>query len=106
MTYADLLKETAIKKQKALKELNSALRGPAGFLCKAEMESNMGAVAWLWLAKDFCEALSDHISEFIDQANGEITDELADIEQIYMAYEDDDPDLYDLLPVEAQLFTA
>lgn len=44
------------------------------------------------------------IDEFIDQAGGVNTEEAHEIGDIYMAYEDDDPDLYNLLPVEAQLF--
>lgn len=104
MTYADLLKETAIKKAEAIKEINTALNGTCGFLVKAEIEKKPGAVAWHRLAKEFCETLAEHIDEFIDQAGGVNTEEAHEIGNIYMAYEDDDPDLYNLLPVEAQLF--
>lgn len=42
MTYSDLLKETADKKKTAIAELNEALKGPAGFLVKAEIERDPG----------------------------------------------------------------
>ena len=103
MTYEDLLRETEQKKRKARKELNNALRGNTGFLVKAEIERDPGMVAWLWLAKDFCESVAAHIDEWVtddpwDFQNRELSD-------IYMAYEDGREDLYELLPVEAQLFT-
>ena len=102
-TYEDLLRETEQKKRKAIKELNAALRGDAGFLVKAEIERNPGMVAWLWLAKDFCEAVAEHIGEWMSDDPWDYQSrELADI---YMAYEDSREDLYELLPVEAQLFT-
>lgn len=104
MTYADLLKETAAKKRKAIAEINAALKGPCGFLVKAEIEKKPGAVAWHWLAKEFCETLAQHVSEFIDQAGGVDSMEAHEIGDIYMAYEDGDENLYDLLPIEAQLF--
>ncbi len=104
MTYADLLKETADKKRKAIAEINAALKGPCGFLVKAEIEKKPGAVAWHWLAKKFCETLAEHVDEFIDQAGGVNTMEAREIGDIYMAYEDGDENLYDLLPIEAQLF--
>ena len=105
MTYADLLKITAEKKAKAIRELNRSIRNPAsGFLVKAEIERNPGAVAYHWLAKEFCETLAEHVEEFIEQTGNVDSIEAHEIGSIYMAYEDSDPDLYDMLPVEAQLF--
>lgn len=103
MTYDDLLRETAERKRKARADIKRALSGRAGFLAKAELDRDPGAVAWLWLAKDFCETLAEHIDEWMsddpwDYRNRELAD-------IYMAYEDGRSDLYELLPVEAQLFT-
>ena len=100
MKYADLLHDTAIKKRKAIAEINSALKGPCGFLLKAEIEKNPGAVAWHYLAKEFCETLAHHVHEFMDEGE----DVARETCEIYMAYEDGDSDLYSLLPVEAQLF--
>lgn len=100
MTYRELLEETAIKKQKALAELNAALKGPAGFLVEAEIKKNPGKVAWAFLARDFCEKLAEHIDEFMDEG-GDVTHEAC---QIYMAYEDGDRGLYEYLPTEARLF--
>ena len=105
MTYRELLETTAKRKRAALDQLDKALQGPGGFLAKAELERKPGTVAWLWLAKDFCETLAEHVEEFIEQAGGVDSLEAREIGDIYMAYEDSDPDLYDLLPVEAQLFT-
>ena len=108
-TYDDLLRETAKKKREVLKQFNKALNGPTGFLMKAEIERDPGMVAWLWLAKDFCEKLAQHVGEWTTDENGDFKNddyEAREIGEIYMAYEDSDPDLYDLLPVEAQLFTA
>lgn len=103
MTYQDLLAKTARRKAAARKELSAALKGKAGWMVKAEIERKPGAVAWLYLAKDFCEELAQHVDEWV---TGDPWDmEGREIGAIYMAYEDDDPDLYDLLPVEAQLFT-
>lgn len=104
MTYQELLTATAVKKQEAIKEINTALNGPAGFLTKAEIERNPGLVAWLWLAKEFCETLAEHVGEFIEQTGDIDSIEAREIGDIYMAYEDDDPDLYYKLPCEAQLF--
>lgn len=104
MTYEDLLKITAERKEKAICELNRALKGKAGFLVRAEIERNVGMVAWLWLAKEFCETLADHVGEWMEYY-GLDTPESREISDIYMAYEDGDRDLYDRLPVEAQLFT-
>lgn len=103
MTYAELLKTTAEKKAKVIHDLNKGLRDPQlGFLVKADLERNLGNVAYYWLAKDFCEAIADNLDDLlasVDKYDGD------DIVRIYMAYYDDDPDLYELLPVEAQLFT-
>lgn len=104
MTYAELLKETHKKKREAIAEINAALKGPYGFLIKAEIEENPGKVAWSYLAREFCEKLAEHVDEFIEQAGGVNSIDATEIANIYMAYENDDPDLYDLLPVEAQLF--
>ena len=105
MTYRELLRITAQKKAKAIKELNAALNGPTGFLVRAEIERDPGTVAWLWLAKDFCEALADHVGDWLEEM-GVDSPEAREIGDIYMAYEDGSNDLYDLLPVEAQLFEA
>ena len=105
MTYQELLKRTAEKKRKAIAELNKALAGDAGWLVKAEIERNPGGVAWLWLAEEFCMTLANHVGEFIEQTGDIDSLEAREIGAIYMAYEDDDPELYSLLPVEAQLFT-
>jgi len=103
MTYDDLLKTTAERKKKAVAELNAALNGPLGFLCRAEIEQKPGTVAWLWLAKDFCETLAEHVGEWIEAA-GVDSYEAREIGDIYVAYENSDPQLYDLLPTEAKLF--
>lgn len=105
MTYAELLQTTAEKKKAAIRDINKALRGPAGFLVKAEIEKDPGSVAYHWLAHEFCETLAAHVSEFIEQTGDVDSMEAREIGAIYMAYEDNDPDLYDLLPLEAQLFT-
>ena len=105
MTYNELLRETAEKKRKAIAEINSALKGPCGFLVKAEIEKDPGKVAWHYLAREFCETLAEHVDEFIEQAGGVNTFEAREIGDIYMAYEDGDKDIYSYLPVEAQLFT-
>ena len=104
MTYQELLDITREKKRKAISELNEALRGPAGFLVRAEIENNPGKVAWTYLAREFCESLAQNISDFFDQ-DGAFSPDAYEYGAIYMAYEEDDPDLYDMLPVEAQLFT-
>lgn len=104
MTYEELLEITAEKKRAAVAQLNKALQGPGGFLVKAEIERKPGSVAWLWLAKEFCETLAQHVEEFIQQTGDVDSPEAREIGAIYMAYEDDDPDLYELLPLEAQLF--
>lgn len=104
MTYDELLKITAEKKRKAIKELNTALNGPAGFLVKAEIERDPGMVAWLYLAREFCETLAEHVEEFMEQTGDIDSLDAREIGKIYMAYEDSDPDLYSYLPYEAQLF--
>lgn len=103
MTYADLLKATAERKTKVIRQLNAAVNHPQlGFLSKAEIERDPGMVAWLWLAEGFCRTLAENWEEIWSSA-----DELEreDIGRIYVAYEESDPDIYNLLPVEAQLFT-
>lgn len=104
MTYGELLADTAKKKKRAIEDLNAALNGAYGFLAKAEIERDPGMVAWLWLGKEFCETLAEHVGEFIEQAGDIDSTEAREIGAIYMAYEDDDPDLYDMLPDEAKLF--
>jgi len=101
MTYQELLAETAVKKQSAIKEINKALNSKAGFLVKAEIEKDPGSTAWIMLAKDFCEALAENFSEIYENAD---ESERWEISNIYMAYEDSRPDLYYSLPYEAQLF--
>lgn len=71
---------------------------------KAEIERDPGTVAWLWLAKDFCENLAEHVEEFMEQTGDIDSTEAREIGSIYMAYEDNDPDLYEMLPTEARLF--
>lgn len=100
MKYADLLRDTAKKKREAIAEINSALKGPCGFLIKAELEKSPGNAAWHYLAREFCEKLAEHIDEFWEEGE----DVAREVGEIYMAYEDGDSDLYDCLPVEAQLF--
>jgi len=100
MRYDELLKETAKKKKEAIADLNAALKGPCGFLMKAEIEKDPGKAAWSFLAKEFCETLAEHIDEFINEGE----DVAREAGNIYMAYEDGDKDLYSYLPVEAQLF--
>ena len=102
MTYAELLRTTADRKQKAICQLNAALRDPAcGFLVKAEIERKPGSVAWLYLAQDFCQAIAEHVDELMESADQFEKDEIM---SIYYGYYDDDPDLYQRLPIEAQLF--
>ena len=106
-TYQDLLRETEEKKRKIWSDFEKALKGPAGFLAKAEIERNPGSVAYYWLAKEFCEILSDHVDEWTTDENGNFDNwscEAREIGEIYMAYEDGNPDLYDYLPTEARLF--
>ena len=100
MKYADLLRDTAAKKREAIAEINSALKGPCGFLVKAEIERDPGKAAWHHLAREFCEKLAEHIDEFMEEGE----DVARETCEIFMAYEDGDSDLYSILPVEAQLF--
>lgn len=104
MTYYELLEEAAEKKAKAIKELNAAMNGPTGWLVKAEIERDPGAVAWLYLAKWFCETLEEHLEEFFEQAGDVDSPEVIEFGSIYMKYYDGDPDLYEYLPFEARLF--
>lgn len=102
MTYAELLRATGERKLKAVRELNAAIENPSiGFLARSEIQRDPGMVAWLWLAKDFCQAIAENLDELLASVEEYERD---DIVRIYMAYYDDAPDLYDLLPVEAQLF--
>lgn len=104
MTYAELLEETHKKKRQAIIDINTALKGPCGFLIEAEIKKDPGKVAWSYLAREFCEKLAEHIDEFIEQAGGVDSFEAREVGNIFMAYENGDSDLYDLLPIEAQLF--
>lgn len=102
MTYSELLKATGARKREVIRELNTAIRNPSlGFLAKAEIERKPGQVAWLWLAEDFCKAVAEHIDELLESASPIEQDEIM---HIYYAYHDEDPEIYDLLPLEAQLF--
>lgn len=100
MTYDELLAETAKNKRAAIAELNAALKGPYGFLVKAEIEKDPGKTAWHYLARAFCEKLAEHIDEFTTEGG----DTAKEVYDIYMAYEDGDSNLYSYLPVEARLF--
>ena len=100
MTYEELLKETAVRKRKILADLDTALKGPAGFLAEAEIKKDPGKAAWFILAKDFCEKLAEHIDGFMDEDESAAQKAM----EIYMAYEDGDEGLYELLPTEARLF--
>lgn len=103
MTYQELLEATAVKKQDAIRKLNDSLSGELGWLVRAEIEKDPGTIAWAMLAEDFCKTLAEHVGEFIEEY-GVDSPEAREIGDIYMAYEDSDPDLYDRLPYEAQLF--
>lgn len=105
-TYEDLLRETEAKKRKFWADMEKAMRGPAGFLVKAEIERNPGQIAYTYLAREFCEKLGEHIGDWCcDESGFKNWDfEAQEIGAIYMAFEDDDPELYELLPYEARLF--
>ena len=100
MTYEELLKETAARKQGVLAGIDAALTGPAGFLVEAEIKKDPGKAAWFILAKDFCEKLAEHIGGFMDEDESTAQEAM----EIYMAYEDGDECLYEPLPTEARLF--
>lgn len=104
MTYQELLTATAAKKLEAIREINTALKGPAGFLIEAEIKRGPGKYAWSMLGREFCETLADHVEEFIEATGGIDSLDAREIGSIYMAYEDGNPDIYYMLPVEAQLF--
>lgn len=70
------------------------------FSVKAELERDPGKVAWHYLAREFCEKFVEHIDEFMEEGE----DVAREVAEIYMAYEDGDSDLYNCLPIEAQLF--
>ena len=103
MTYQELLEATAVKKQDAIRKLNDSLSGDLGWLVRAEIEKDPGTIAWAMLAEDFCKTLAEHVGEFIEEY-GMDSPEAREIGDIYMAYEDSDPNLYDMLPDEAKLF--
>lgn len=102
MTYKDLLKETAREKEEAIKMLDDGLKGPYGFLVKHELEQGLASIAWNLLAKDFCDALYEHFDEIYDDLKEDY--ERQEVSDIYMAYYNNEDYLYDLLPLEAQLF--
>ena len=102
-TYYDLLKETNRKKQKVLREFDNALKGRGGFLVKAEIERNPGGVAYTVLAREFCEKLAEYIEEWTEEF-GMDSYEARELSDIYQTWYNDEPGLYDLLPVEAQLW--
>ena len=102
MTYEELLVATAKRKEEVIRKLNKALNGDLGFLVKAEIEMKPMTTAYLWLAEEFCETLAEHVDEFIEQADECDQFEISDI---YMAYYDGRmEDLFEHLPVEANLF--
>jgi hypothetical protein len=106
-TYNDLLRETEQAKNAWWAQTRKALRGPAGFLVKAEIEKDPGSVAYVFLAREFCEKLAEHIDEWTTDEQGNFDPwnlQAREIGDIYMAYEDGSSDLYDLLPTEARLF--
>ena len=104
MTYHELLKTTAEKKRAALGVIHKGMKGPCGFLVEQEIKKNPGGIAWILLAKEFCETLAENVDDFIAQTGDVNGLEAHEIAEIYMAYEDDDPELYELLPLEARLF--
>lgn len=104
MTYQELLNRTQEKKTEAIKEINGLLKGQAGFLIEAEIKRNPGKIAWTYLAREFCETLAEYVGDFIDQTGDIDSLEAREIGDIYIAYEDDNPDLYQMLPIEARLF--
>lgn len=104
MTYHELLKTTAEKKRAALGVIRNGMKGPCGFLVEQEIKKNPGGIAWILLAKEFCETLAENVDDFIAQTGDVNGLEAHEIVEIYMAYEDDDPELYELLPLEARLF--
>lgn len=104
MTYHELLKTTAEKKRAALGVIRKGMKGPCGFLVEQEIKKNPGSIAWILLAKEFCETLAENVDDFIAQTGDVNGLEAYEIAEIYMAYEDDDPELYELLPLEARLF--
>ena len=71
---------------------------------KAEIEKDPGTIAWAMLAEDFCKTLAEHVGEFLEQCGDIDSPDAREIGDIYMAYEDNAPDLYDMLPDEAKLF--
>lgn len=73
-------------------------------LAWAEVERNPGSVAWVMLAQEFCETLAENIGDFLEQTGDIDSIDAREIGDIYVAYENDDPDLYELLPTEARLF--
>ena len=103
MTYYDLLEQTEQKKQKVLRDFAKALKGNGGWLMKAEIKRNPGRVAYLWLAQEFCEILADHIGEWTEEF-GMDSLEARELADIYQTWHNDEPGLYDLLPVEARLW--
>ena len=72
MTYAELLRATEAKKRRLIKQFNSAMKNPkTGFLVRHELESKPGTIAYLWLAKDFCDYIINHYEELIADPDAE-----------------------------------
>lgn len=102
MTYQELLNETAKKKQEYLNEIEKA---------KIRAAINDHPIGWAYkhiiaerLARGFIKAVAENVGELID-ATGDIDSiEAREIGDIFVAYEEDDPELYELLPTEARLF--
>lgn len=104
MTYYDLLAKTEKRKRNVLKDFAKAMRGKAGWLVKAEIERNPGRVAYVWLAREFCEELADHIEEYVKSVGGYDSYEGMELCGIYQTWYNNEPGLYDLLPTEARLW--
>lgn len=101
MTYAELLRATEAKKRRLIKQFNAAMKDPkTGFLVRHELKTKPGTIAYLWLAKDFCDHIINHYEELIADPDADPNE----ISTIYMHYYDNDPDLYEALPWEARLF--
>lgn len=101
MTYWELLEITDQKKKEVQRKLNASLNGSNGWLVKAEIEKNPGRLAYIALAEEFLETLSDNMEEIL-QGLDEI--DQREIYDIIASWYDDDDDLYDRLPTEARLF--
>ena len=108
MTYAELLEKTEAKKKTVLKMFVNGLKDKYGFLVADEIKRDPLGVAYVYLARDFCDELEQHADEFIEQFGGVYNSyEAYEICDIIVAYEENRlADLYELLPIEAKLFEA